>query len=63
LSRAAVTILAEDGGSLEVEATVFVPDCWPEPNFIGYQGLLERCCFAVDPLRRLFYFGPVTDFT
>jgi len=32
---------------------------WPGPNFIGYEGLLQRIRFAVDPETNLFYFGQI----
>ena len=57
LYRVAVTIEAEEGESLDVEATVFLSPDWRGPNFIGYQGLLQRIRFAVDPETNLFYFG------
>jgi hypothetical protein len=34
------------------------PD-WRGPNFLGYQGLLQRIRFAVDPEVNLFYFGRI----
>jgi hypothetical protein len=40
-----------------VDATIFVSPDWHGPNFIGYQGLLQRIRFAVDPETNLFYFG------
>jgi hypothetical protein len=58
LKRTRVTILADDGDSIEVEATVFVPTEWSAGNFLGYGGLLERVRFAVDPQENFFYFGP-----
>jgi hypothetical protein len=61
LVPAAVTIIADGGDSLRVEATVFVSADWP-PNagtFLGYSGLLERIRFAVDPQKNDFFFGPI----
>jgi hypothetical protein len=60
LKRTNITILADDGNSMELEATVFVPTEWGAGNFLGYGGLLERVRFAVDPQENLFYFGPTT---
>lgn len=57
LCRASVTLLADEGDSLTVEATVFVCPYWSGPNVIGYNGLLERIRFAVDPSMNTFYFG------
>jgi predicted aspartyl protease len=58
LKRTNITILADDGDSMELEATVFVPTEWTGGNFLGYGGLLERVRFAVDPQENFFYFGP-----
>jgi len=57
LCRASVTLLADEGDSLTVDATVFVCPDWSGPNIIGYNGLLERIRFAVDPSFNAFYFG------
>jgi hypothetical protein len=59
LFRTGVTIPTDEGKSLDVEATVFVSPDWPGPNFIGYQRLLQRIRFAVDPETNLFYFGSI----
>ena len=61
LLRAKITILAEEGESLEIEGTVFVPvDAgWPAGRSVsGYGGGLDRMRFAVDAQRNAFYFGP-----
>jgi hypothetical protein len=52
-------LLADTGEPLDVPATVFVTPDWPGPNFLGYQGLLQRIRFAVDPESNRFYFGPI----
>lgn len=57
LARVMVEILADEGESLEVEATIFICDDWPAGSFIGYGGFLERIRFALDPARNHFYFG------
>jgi hypothetical protein len=59
LYRVPIALIAEEGESLDVEATVFLSPDWPGPNFIGYQGLLQRIRFAVDPETNLFYFGSI----
>lgn len=59
LYRGVVTIPADEGDSLDVEATVFVSPDWQGPSFVGYQGLLQRIRFAVDPEMNLFYFGRI----
>ena len=59
--RAPVVLSAEDGCSVEIEITVFVPDWpeddWPLPNFLGWQGCLNRFRFALDAEAERFYFG------
>lgn len=59
LVRANLTMLADEGDSLEVEATVFVPtEHWPAGrNLIGYMGFLERIRIALDSQSRDVYFG------
>jgi len=57
LKRTKIIILADEGDSVEVAATVFVSKMWPAGNFLGYGGLLERVRFAVDPQQNFFYFG------
>jgi hypothetical protein len=59
-----ITLEANDGESLIVSSTVFVPDLelgqeWQLPNFLGLSGFLERIRFAVDPSTNLFYFGAI----
>lgn len=58
LKRIPVEILADQGDSLSIEATVAVLPDWHQGTFIGYAGLLERIKFAVDPSENYFYFGP-----
>lgn len=66
LYRAELAILAEEGTSVRIDATVFIPDLgegekWPFPQLVlGYQGCLERMKFAVDPSTDpgWFHFGP-----
>ena len=58
LGRAALRLLADDGDSLEVDATVFVSEEWPTGrNFIAYTGMLERVRFAIDPSDNVIYYG------
>lgn len=58
-----VSFPASDGETLDVEASVFVPDMrHPEewgslPMFIGLTGCLERMRFALDAEGPDFYFG------
>ena len=53
-----ITLAAERGSGLDVDATVFVCDDWTRGNFLGYSGLLQRIRFALDPQELKFYFGP-----
>ena len=64
LTRIVLSLRADEGEDLDLEATVFVPilnpgETWNVPNFIGLQGLLSRIRFAVDPAENVFYFGPI----
>jgi hypothetical protein len=59
-----ISLESEQGESVDVDATVFVPlllpgETWPHPNFIGLDGFLNRIRFAVDPEENAFYFGPI----
>lgn len=59
LERTTITLLADEGESIDVDATVFVCAEWPAGmNFVGYTGLLERIRFAVDSGTSSFFFGP-----
>jgi hypothetical protein len=62
LHRLTISLLAEEGNSLEFETTVLVPTqppgaLWDRPNFIGLNNFLNRIRFAVDPNENVFYFG------
>jgi len=62
LLRMGLALQADEGESLDIEATVFVPllsfgEIWPHPNFIGLDGFLNRIRFAIDPAENAFYFG------
>jgi hypothetical protein len=59
LERTSIYIIADEGESLRIEATVWVSREWPGGNFLGYGGLLERIRFAIDPGDNFFYFGPL----
>lgn len=56
LERINVRLHADEGDSLDFEATVFVSPGW-RGNFLGYGGLLQHIRFAVDATKNLFYFG------
>jgi hypothetical protein len=57
LYRGDMTILADRGEPLDIDAVIFLSPDWKGENFIGYGGVLQRICFAVDPGANLFYFG------
>jgi hypothetical protein len=59
LYRVPITFPGLLGEALDLQATVFVSTDWPGGNFLGYQGLLQRIRFAVDPEANLFYFGQI----
>ena len=59
LYRGPLFLEASDDDGLGVEATVFVSPQWRGPSFLGYEGLLQRIRFAVDPQANQFYFGGV----
>lgn len=64
LHRVSLTLLAQEGRSLELEVTAFVPclqphQLWSLPPFMGLAGCLEWLRFAVDPITDTFYFGSI----
>ena len=56
LQRMRICIVADEGESLDVDATMWVCRNW-KGTFLGYSGLLERIRFAIDPGRNAFHFG------
>jgi len=62
LHRLTITLPAEEGESLELDVTAFIPRLdpgqeWHFPSFLGLQGCLEFLRFAVDPGVNVFHFG------
>jgi len=58
LVQVPVTLLADEGESLEVQGTFFIsPDSPPGRIFLGYTGLLDSIRIALDSPANLFYFG------
>jgi hypothetical protein len=62
LARYPVTLLADQGESREIDATVFLPTAqppwpWDAVAILGYSEFLSRIRFAVDPTENKFYFG------
>ena len=56
IHRINLTLVANEGESLEVESTFFVPELW-KGNYIGFMGCLQRLRFAIDPSKNFFHFG------
>lgn len=59
LERMSVALVADEGESTEVDATVFVSRDWIGPTFLGYSGFLDRVRIAIDPSSDSVFFGPV----
>jgi hypothetical protein len=58
LVRVPLTLIADQGESLETEGVFFVCRDWPvDQTFLGYTGLLDKIRFALDPQENDFYFG------
>ena len=62
LQRITIKMLAEEGESLDLEVTAFIPrlahgEEWQLPSFLGLQGCIEFLRFAVDPVANTFHFG------
>ncbi len=58
LYRHRITLIAEAGDSLDIDATVFVSPEWRWSSFLGYTGILDRIRFAADSPANEFFFGP-----
>ncbi len=52
-----VTLVAEMGEDLGIDAVVFVVPEWEGPCFIGYSGMMDRMRSAFDPHDNSFHFG------
>jgi hypothetical protein len=58
LVRLPLTLVADEGDSLETEGVFFVCRDWPvDLTFLGYAGLLDSIRFALDAQANHFYFG------
>lgn len=57
LVRIPMALIADEGRSLDLDATFFVCQAWRGPTFIGYTGFLDRLRVALDSPANLFYFG------
>jgi len=61
LERIDLTLLADEGEALIINASVFVSRQWTGKTFLGYAGLLDHVRIALDPPTNHFYFGEVGD--
>lgn len=63
LHRLTLRLVAEDGESIDIDATAFVPvaDEWPGdlPSFFGLNECMDRMHVAIDPEHEMFHFGPL----
>jgi hypothetical protein len=59
LYRGSLTLVAQEGKSLDLDVTFFLSVQWRGSNFLGYECAMERARFAVDPRENLFYFGEI----
>lgn len=57
LERAPLTLVADEGISLDLDATFLVSRDWRGGTFLGYTGLLDKLRIALDPPAYFFYFG------
>ena len=57
LYRHQITLLAEVGKSVDIEATVLIPPEWQGPCFLGYAGALDHVHFGINPSRNQFSFS------
>jgi len=59
LERVPVKLVADEGDSLDLEATFLVSRDWRGRTFLGYTGSLDRVRIALDPGKgkNWFYFG------
>jgi predicted aspartyl protease len=56
LERIKIRLHADEGESLDFDATVLVAPDW-RGNFLGYGGLLQHIRFGLDATNNHFYFG------
>ena len=57
LERVSITLVADEGRSLDLEAMFFVSREWRGKTFLGYTGLLDKLRIALDSPANQFYFG------
>ena len=57
LYRYSITLLADVGKSVDIEATILVPPAWRGPCFLGYAGALDHVHFGIHPRRNQVSFS------
>ena len=57
LERVSLRLHADEGDSLDFEATFLISPDWRFGTFLGYGGLLQHIRFAIDATHNDFYFG------
>lgn len=57
LERVPLVLVADEGVSLDMEATFLVSRDWSGRTFLGYTGFLDKLRIALDPPVNNFYFG------
>jgi len=61
LERVRTEMVADEGKSVEFDATFFVSRGWFGPTFLGYSGFLDRLRVAIDPSTDSVFFGLVAS--
>ncbi len=57
LERIPIVLVADQGESLDVEATFLVSRDWTGKTFLGYTGFIDKLRIALDSPANDFYFG------
>lgn len=55
LCRLPVTLVADEGSDIKLEASVLVSDDWTGPLVLGYRGFLANLRISIDPGSRDFH--------
>jgi hypothetical protein len=59
LERRTLTLIAQEGQDVEVDATFFVCSDWHDAVVVGWKGCLVRIRFALGPSTETCYFAPI----
>jgi predicted aspartyl protease len=60
LVRTRLTFSPDEGETVAIDATWFLPEEWTAGVVIGWRGCLERLKFGLDPSDESFYFGDLS---